>query len=259
MTDTAAIRLVLYVAGQTPKSLAAISNLERICAEHLDGKYVVEVIDLKEHPASRASTASSPSRPWSGNCPCRSARSSATFPTPPGAGEPERRRGALMARGLPAETPQSMDELLRRLEEAEETIRAIREGEIDALVVRPSHDEEIFTLQGGTDSYRAFMETMGHGAAALGAHGEILYANSILRTLIDKPLIELQGRPLSEQFPAQTAAQLRDLLSDASRSKLRRGLLRDHAARFWGAFLARPGTSSRPPSRCRPESSAAGR
>jgi circadian clock protein KaiB len=44
------IKLVLYVAGQTPKSLAAISNLERICAEHLEGKFVVEVVDLKKEP-----------------------------------------------------------------------------------------------------------------------------------------------------------------------------------------------------------------
>ena len=43
-------KLVLYVAGQTPKSLAAIANLERICSEHLAGKYVVEVIDLKKNP-----------------------------------------------------------------------------------------------------------------------------------------------------------------------------------------------------------------
>ncbi|MBV8897337.1 MAG: circadian clock KaiB family protein [Acidobacteriaceae bacterium] len=45
-----ASKLVLYVAGETPKSLAAISNLERICKEHVDRRYVVEVIDLKKHP-----------------------------------------------------------------------------------------------------------------------------------------------------------------------------------------------------------------
>jgi circadian clock protein KaiB len=51
MADQAAPRkLVLYIAGQTPKSLAAISNLERICAEHMPGKYVVEVVDLKQQP-----------------------------------------------------------------------------------------------------------------------------------------------------------------------------------------------------------------
>lgn len=43
-------KLVLYVAGETPKSLAAIRNLERICAEHLSGHYTVEVIDLKKSP-----------------------------------------------------------------------------------------------------------------------------------------------------------------------------------------------------------------
>lgn len=43
-------KLVLYVAGQTPKSLAAISNLRRICEEHLPGRYEIEVIDLRENP-----------------------------------------------------------------------------------------------------------------------------------------------------------------------------------------------------------------
>lgn len=44
------IQLRLYVAGQTPKSMAALSNLQRICAAHLDGKYDLEVIDLMKHP-----------------------------------------------------------------------------------------------------------------------------------------------------------------------------------------------------------------
>jgi circadian clock protein KaiB len=42
--------LRLYVAGQTPKSLAAIANLKRICEEHLAGRYVIEVIDLLVTP-----------------------------------------------------------------------------------------------------------------------------------------------------------------------------------------------------------------
>jgi circadian clock protein KaiB len=43
--------LRLYVAGQSPKSLAAIANLRRICDEHLAGKYRIEVTDLLENPA----------------------------------------------------------------------------------------------------------------------------------------------------------------------------------------------------------------
>jgi circadian clock protein KaiB len=42
--------LKLYVAGQTPKSLAAFANLKKICQEHLDGKYRIEVVDLLENP-----------------------------------------------------------------------------------------------------------------------------------------------------------------------------------------------------------------
>lgn len=42
--------LRLYVAGQTPKSLTAIANLKRICENHLNSKYKIEVIDLIAHP-----------------------------------------------------------------------------------------------------------------------------------------------------------------------------------------------------------------
>ena len=42
--------LRLYVAGQTPKSLAAFANLKKICAEYLEGQYRIEVIDLLENP-----------------------------------------------------------------------------------------------------------------------------------------------------------------------------------------------------------------
>jgi circadian clock protein KaiB len=42
--------LRLYVAGQTPKSLTAFANLKRICQEHLEGRYQIEVIDLTINP-----------------------------------------------------------------------------------------------------------------------------------------------------------------------------------------------------------------
>jgi circadian clock protein KaiB len=42
--------LRLYVAGQTSKSLAALSNLKRVCEEHLAGRYEIEVIDLIRNP-----------------------------------------------------------------------------------------------------------------------------------------------------------------------------------------------------------------
>jgi circadian clock protein KaiB len=42
--------LRLYVAGQTPKSIAAFANLKKICEENLKGRYKIEVIDLLENP-----------------------------------------------------------------------------------------------------------------------------------------------------------------------------------------------------------------
>jgi circadian clock protein KaiB len=45
-----ALELRLYVAGQTPKSVAAFANLKKICDEHLPGQYEIEVIDLLKQP-----------------------------------------------------------------------------------------------------------------------------------------------------------------------------------------------------------------
>ena len=42
--------LRLYVAGQTPRSVAAFANLKRICEDHLAGRYNIEVVDLVKHP-----------------------------------------------------------------------------------------------------------------------------------------------------------------------------------------------------------------
>ena len=43
-------QLRLYVAGQTPKSIKAFANLKKICEEHLNGQYSIEVIDLLKNP-----------------------------------------------------------------------------------------------------------------------------------------------------------------------------------------------------------------
>jgi len=42
--------LRLYVAGQTPKSVAAIANLQRLCEEYLPGRYTIEIVDLIQQP-----------------------------------------------------------------------------------------------------------------------------------------------------------------------------------------------------------------
>jgi circadian clock protein KaiB len=50
VSDPETWELRLYVAGKTPKSVAAFQNLQKICEEHLPGKYHIEVVDLLMHP-----------------------------------------------------------------------------------------------------------------------------------------------------------------------------------------------------------------
>lgn len=51
MSEQDGYNLRLYVAGQTPKSMAAIANLNRLCEEHLPGRYRIEVVDLMKNPS----------------------------------------------------------------------------------------------------------------------------------------------------------------------------------------------------------------
>jgi len=51
MIEQDGYNLRLYVAGQTPKSMAALANLKKLCEKHLAGRYTVEVIDLMKDPA----------------------------------------------------------------------------------------------------------------------------------------------------------------------------------------------------------------
>lgn len=50
MAGQESYNLRLYVAGQTPKSIAAFANLVRICEKHLAGRYTIEVVDLMQTP-----------------------------------------------------------------------------------------------------------------------------------------------------------------------------------------------------------------
>jgi hypothetical protein len=61
----------------------------------------------------------------------------------------------------------SRRELVARLSEAEETLRAVRSGDLDAIVVNGRGGEKVFTLQGADHTYSVFVERMNEGAAVL--------------------------------------------------------------------------------------------
>jgi PAS domain S-box-containing protein len=89
-----------------------------------------------------------------------------------------------------------IEELRARLVEAEDTLRAISGGEVDALVVDGPRGEQVFTLEGADHSYRIFLEEMHEGAATLNADGVILYCNRRFAEIVGMPLEQVIGSSL---------------------------------------------------------------
>ena len=89
-------------------------------------------------------------------------------------------------------------EILRaRLAEAEETLRAIYHGAVDALVVRGPEGPQIFTLRGAQEPYRALVERMNEGALTVSGDGTILYSNRHFADLLECSLEQIIGKPLA--------------------------------------------------------------
>jgi PAS domain S-box-containing protein len=89
-------------------------------------------------------------------------------------------------------------EIRVQLAEAVETLRAIRAGEVDALVVAegsPGH--QVFTLASADRPYRMFVETMRDGAATVSEEGIVLYANRRMSDLLSRPLSRIIGTRLT--------------------------------------------------------------
>jgi PAS domain S-box-containing protein len=98
----------------------------------------------------------------------------------------------------PSLVPARPADLQARLSEAVETLRAIRNGEVDALVVRgETPAAQVFTLSSADRPYRMFVENMRDGAATVSDSGIILYANRRLADLLGFPLPQIIGSPIS--------------------------------------------------------------
>jgi PAS domain S-box-containing protein len=114
-------------------------------------------------------------------------------------------------------------EVLRiRLEEAEETLRAITNNEVDALVVNGPQGQQVFTLEGAEQPYRTLMETMSEGALTMSIDGMILYCNQRFAEMVGKPLNKIIGLSLQEIMPSEDWRTLMVLL-DACVKKVCRG------------------------------------
>ena len=81
-----------------------------------------------------------------------------------------------------------------QLEEATDTIEAIRTGEIDALVIKGTDGHQIYTLKSADQTYRIFIEQMTQGAITISQNGNILYSNSQFASLVNQPLERVVGQ-----------------------------------------------------------------
>ena len=99
-------------------------------------------------------------------------------------------------------------ELERRLQEAEETLRAIREGEVDALVVDSPQGEVIYTLTSADYPYRLMIDEMNEGAVSVSPDSYILYSNRNFAHILGFQDVvwsieDCIGKPLSAYHPPQ--------------------------------------------------------
>lgn len=86
-----------------------------------------------------------------------------------------------------------LEELRHQLYEANETIEAIRTGQVDALVVHNNNGHQLYTLKSADIAYRVFIEKMTEGAVTLNQAGIILYCNSQFASMVGLPLSTVIG------------------------------------------------------------------
>jgi PAS domain S-box-containing protein len=116
----------------------------------------------------------------------------------------------------PRRTPsREVARLRARLAEADETLRAIRSGEVDAVIVAGKQGARVFTLEGGEHAYRVLIESINEGALTLAADDTILYANRSFARMVKCTLEQVLGGSLGRFLSAHDRATLRPLLERA--------------------------------------------
>jgi C4-dicarboxylate-specific signal transduction histidine kinase len=121
-------------------------------------------------------------------------------------------------------------DLQARLEEAEETLRALRDGEVDAIVASGPDGDRIYTLKGADDAYRIMVEEMGEGALTLSLDGLILFSNDHFAAMLRRPLERVIGEYLEHFFVPEDTGLVSALLRGAGRRKAEVRLRTDDAA-----------------------------
>ncbi|MDB5117991.1 MAG: phoR 2 [Mucilaginibacter sp.] len=107
------------------------------------------------------------------------------------------------------------NELRIQLEEANDTIEAIRTGQVDALIVQGEEGHQLYTLKTADQTYRMFIEKMNEGAVTLNYDGLILYSNSRFAEMVGMPLEKVIGLPFDTFIPEADHARFNTIIKSA--------------------------------------------
>jgi PAS domain S-box-containing protein len=113
-----------------------------------------------------------------------------------------------------------IEDLRIRLEEAEETLSAIRRGDVDGLVVSGPDGDRVFTLKGAERSYRFFVEAMNEGAVTLSMDGTILYCNERFAEMVGSSHQRIVGGSIYRYLSSPEAFEPAFQKGKKSRSKI---------------------------------------
>jgi PAS domain S-box-containing protein len=103
--------------------------------------------------------------------------------------------------------------LQERLDEAEETLRALRSGEVDAIVASGPDGDRVYTLKGADEAYRLMVQNMGEGALTVAPNGLILFSNEQLASLLAIPHERVIGSSFHDFVVPEDADILSALLT----------------------------------------------
>jgi PAS domain S-box-containing protein len=124
-----------------------------------------------------------------------------------------------------AQYEEEIEKLRVRLEEAEQTLSAIRNGEVDALVVNGPMGDQIYTLTGADSIYRVVVETMSEAALMVSFGGTILFCNNQFSKLLKKSVHEIVGRKVLEFAGDSQKNIFNALLNDAKLGMVKRRVI----------------------------------
>lgn len=133
-------------------------------------------------------------------------------------------------------------EIRTRLAEAEQALRAIRSGEVDAVVVSGKRGPQVFTLGGVDHAYRALIESMNEGALTLTEDKMVLYANQCFARMVKCPLEKVMGSSFRRFLSPEDQAIVGNLLKwvGASGTKLQLRLTTGDGSRMPVQISIRP-------------------